>query len=105
MSRSSAANTARATPVLVVVPCARSKIWHNEADRGSVAAAEAYTGSPFRRNRQYAEHFGDAWNVLSTKYGVIASDFIIRDPYLGRFAWRHERQRGFAHVTGWENGR
>ena len=50
MSQSSAANTVRATPVLVVIPCARSKIWHNEADRGSGAAAEAYTGTPFRLN-------------------------------------------------------
>jgi hypothetical protein len=67
--------------VLVVVPCGRSKIWDREPHRGSVAAAEAYTGTPFRLNRQYAERFGDSWVVLSAKYGFIAPDFSISAPY------------------------
>jgi hypothetical protein len=67
--------------MLVVVPCGRSKIWEREPGRGSVAAAEAYTGTPFRLNRQYAERFGDAWVVLSAKYGFIAPVFMIPGPY------------------------
>jgi hypothetical protein len=67
--------------VLVVVPCGRSKLWDREPDRGSVFAAEAHTGTPFRLNRQYAERFGDAWVVLSAKYGFVALGFLIPAPY------------------------
>jgi hypothetical protein len=67
--------------VLVVVPCGKSKIWDCEPHRGPAVAADAYTGTPFRLNRQYAEHFGDVWVVLSAKYGFIASDFSIPAPY------------------------
>jgi hypothetical protein len=66
---------------LVIVPCGKSKIWDRNPDLGSVATAEAYTGTPFRLNRQYAERFGDAWVVLSAKYGFIAPDFSIPAPY------------------------
>ena len=66
---------------LVVVPCGSSKIWDREPEHGAVAAAEAYTGTPFRLDRQYAEHFGDAWVVLRAKYGFIAPAFIIPAPY------------------------
>jgi hypothetical protein len=68
-------------PVLVVVPCGKSKIWDGEPARGPVGAAEAYTGTPFRLNRQHAERFGDAWVVLSAKYGFIPPDFMIPEPY------------------------
>ncbi|MDQ2655341.1 MAG: hypothetical protein M3Z20_20100 [Chloroflexota bacterium] len=44
-------------------------------------AADAYVGELFRRNRRYAEQFGDAWVVLSAKYGFIAPDFLIPGPY------------------------
>jgi hypothetical protein len=67
--------------VLVVVPCGRRKIWDREPDRGSAAAAEAYTATPFRLNRQYAERFGAAQGVLSAKYGFIAPDFSIAELY------------------------
>jgi hypothetical protein len=67
--------------VLVVVPCGKSKIWKREPGRGAVPVAEAYTGELFRRNRRYAEQFGDAWVVLSAKYGFIAPDFKIPGPY------------------------
>ncbi len=66
---------------LVVVPCGKSKIWDRKPAHGPVAAAEAYTGMPFRLNWQYAERFGDAWVVLSAKYGFIAHEFIIPGPY------------------------
>jgi hypothetical protein len=52
-----------------------------DSDRGSVTAAEAYTGTPFRLNRQYAERFGDTWVVLSAKYGFIRPEFMIPGPY------------------------
>ena len=79
VSNSASAVIDRASRVLVVVPCGRSKIWKRDPARGSVAAAEAYTGTPFRLNRQYAERFGDGWMALSAKYGFIAPDFIIAE--------------------------
>lgn len=33
-------------------------------------AEEAYTGTPFVVNREYARSFGDAWVILSAKYGA-----------------------------------
>ncbi len=32
-------------------------------------------------NRRYAECFGDIWVILSAKYGFIAPDFVIPEPY------------------------
>lgn len=66
---------------LVIVPCGRSKIWGKVPHRGPVPAAEAYTGSPFKLNREYAERFSDRWIVLSAKYGFIDPDFEIPGPY------------------------
>lgn len=79
------------TGVLVVVPCGKSKVWKQEPQRGPVPAAEAYTGELFRRNRRYAEQFGDAWVVLSAKYGFIAPDFLIPGPYEVTFKDRSTR--------------
>lgn len=79
------------TEVLVLVPCGKSKIWKHEPQRGPVPAAEAYTGELFRRNRRYAEQFGDAWVVLSAKYGFIAPDFLIPGPYEVTFKDRSTR--------------
>jgi hypothetical protein len=69
------------TEVLVVVPCGKSKSWDREPDRGPVSAKEAYTGTPFRLSRQDAERFGDAWVVLSAKYGFTPPDSMIPEPY------------------------
>ena len=77
--------------MLVFVPCGRSKIWDSEPERGRATAAGAYTGTPFRLNRQYAEHFGDAWVVLSAKYGFIAPDFTIPEPY--EVSFKHPKTR------------
>lgn len=66
---------------LLVVPCGRSKIWDTEPSRGPVIAAEAYTGTPFKLNRAYAERFGDAWVILSAKYGFISPEFVLPEPY------------------------
>ncbi len=66
---------------LVIVPCGLGKVWDSDPDRGSVPACEAYNGSPFKVNREYAEHFADRWVILSAKYGFIAPDFPIPGPY------------------------
>ncbi len=66
---------------LVVVPCGRSKIWNKHPLAGPTPAADAYTGTPFKINRQYAERFGDAWVVLSAKYGFIDPGFVIPETY------------------------
>jgi hypothetical protein len=56
---------------LVIIPCGRSKIWLKQPDLGPTPAQEAYTGAPFKVNREYAEEFGDRWIILSAKYGLI----------------------------------
>jgi cytoplasmic iron level regulating protein YaaA (DUF328/UPF0246 family) len=56
---------------LVIIPCGRSKIWHTNPHLGPTPAREAYTGAPFKVNRQYAEGVGDRWIILSAKYGFI----------------------------------
>jgi hypothetical protein len=66
---------------LVIVPCGKSKIWDRDPDAGPTAARAAYTGSPFKVNREYAERFGDAWVILSAKYGFLAPDDAIPGPY------------------------
>lgn len=67
--------------MLVVVPCGKSKIWDKHPDHGPTSAAKAYTGAMCRLNRQYAEQYGDAWIMLSPKYGFIAPDFVIPATY------------------------
>lgn len=66
---------------LVVVPCGKSKIWDRQPEQRAARAIEAYTGAMCRLNRQYAETFGDAWIMLSPKYGFIAPDFVITATY------------------------
>ncbi len=71
----------RANYILVVVPCGRSKIWVKQPSAGSTAAKDAYTGSPFKVNRKYAEREGYDWIILSAKYGFISPDFELPGPY------------------------
>jgi len=66
---------------LVIVPCGQAKVWDREPARGPVAAKDAYTGAPFKVNRQYAERFGRPWVILSAKYGFILPEFPIPGPY------------------------
>jgi cytoplasmic iron level regulating protein YaaA (DUF328/UPF0246 family) len=56
---------------LVIIPCGRSKIWSKQPNLGPTPAEEAYTGAPFKVNREYAETIGDRWIILSAKYGFI----------------------------------
>ncbi len=67
--------------VLVIVPCGSSKIWSKQPDCGPIAAADAYIGTPFKLNREYAECFGGAWVVLSAKYGFVLPEFEIPESY------------------------
>ncbi len=67
--------------VLVIVPCGKSKVWDKHPNRGPTPAADAYIGAPFTLNRAYAECYGDAWVVLSAKYGLIEPEFEIPEPY------------------------
>lgn len=66
---------------LVVVPCGASKIWAKQPQRGAVRAKDAYTGPPFVLHRQYAEQFGDAWVILSAKYGFLEPEELLPGPY------------------------
>ena len=67
--------------VLVIVPCGLSKISDKNPNAGPTPAKDAYQGSPFKLNRQYAESFGNKWVILSAKYGFILPDFEIAGPY------------------------
>jgi cytoplasmic iron level regulating protein YaaA (DUF328/UPF0246 family) len=64
---------------LVVVPCGRSKIWKKHPHLGSTAAREAYSGAPFKVNREYAESVADRWVILSAKYGFIEPTTLINN--------------------------
>src|SRR3954451_7073086 len=66
---------------LVIVPCGQAKVWDDDPDRGPTPARGAYTGAPFKVNRDYAERLGDRWVIPSAKYGFIAPDFPIPGPY------------------------
>ena len=70
-----------AMSMLVVVPCGKSKIWDRHPDHGPAPAMVAYTGAMCRLNRQYAARYGDAWIMLSPKYGFIDPDFVIPETY------------------------
>lgn len=67
--------------VLVIVPCGRSKIWDKTPDAGPALAQDAYNGTPFKLNRQYAEGVGTKWIILSAKFGFIFPEFTIAGPY------------------------
>ena len=48
--------------------------------RSSLCQGRLYGGS-FKVNRQYAEHIGDAWIILSAKYGFVPPEALIAGPY------------------------
>jgi hypothetical protein len=66
---------------LVIVPCGRRKIWDNDPHLGPTPASDAYVGPLFKVNKKYAQHFADAWVVLSAKYGLVSPTFLIPGPY------------------------
>jgi Family of unknown function (DUF6884) len=67
--------------MLIIVPCGRAKIWTKHPDLGPTRARDAYIGTPFKVNREYAERFADEWFVLSAKYGFLRPNDIIPGPY------------------------
>lgn len=67
--------------VLVIVPCGQKKIWDRNPGAGPTAAKDAYIGPPFGINRVFADEFGEAWVILSAKYGFIEPEFAIAGPY------------------------
>jgi hypothetical protein len=67
--------------LLVIVPCGHKKIWDRNQNAGPTKAQDAYTGVPFVVNREFAQHFGERWMILSAKYGFIDPDFVIAGPY------------------------
>ena len=66
---------------LVVVSCGKEKIWKRHPNAGPMAARNAYTSPVFKRSRRYAEHFAEAWLILSAKYGLIEPEFCIPEDY------------------------
>lgn len=66
---------------LVIIPCGSRKIWDKYPDVGPQKACDAYTGPPFKVNRQYAESRQCDWMILSPKYGLMRPDFVILGNY------------------------
>jgi hypothetical protein len=71
---------------LVIIPCAKSKIWNKHPSAGPQKARAAYTSAYFNVNRQYAESRHCDWMILSPKYGFMRPDFIILGNYDMTFA-------------------
>lgn len=58
--------------LLVIVSCVQKKIWDvDDSALPAVPAGEAYVSSYFIKNRAYAQTFGEAWCILSAKYGFV----------------------------------
>ena len=66
---------------LVIIPCGKMKIWGKNHYAGPQKARDAYTGPPFKVNRQYAESRHCDWMILSPKYGFMQPDFVIAGNY------------------------
>lgn len=71
----------RARQTLIIIPCGQAKAWDKSPWLGAIPAAEAYTGAPFKVNKEYAEKFADKWVIFSAKYGFIEPDFKIPEAY------------------------
>jgi hypothetical protein len=70
---------------LCVVSCGKSKVWDKKPDVRYVEAGDAYTGSFFKCNREYANKFHENnWIILSAKYGFIKPTTLIEN-YNARF--------------------
>lgn len=77
--------------MLVVVPCGRAKVWDRHPKAGPTPACRAYVGGPFTVHRRYAERFGDAWVILSAKYGFLRPCDLVPGPYNVTFKRRSSR--------------
>lgn len=65
--------------LLVIIPCGKGKIWNKYPSFPQCPAKDAYTGSPFKVNREYAEKFAEKWVILSANYGYIDPEMLISD--------------------------
>ncbi len=63
---------------LVIVPCGKAKIWDRKSSLDYVSAEDAYIGTFFSLNKEYARTFGDRWIILSAKYGFINPETLIQ---------------------------
>jgi hypothetical protein len=64
---------------LVVAQCGGRKIWKDDASIRLIKAKDAYTSTYFKKQRAYAERFGDSWVILSAKYGFLDPEDKIED--------------------------
>lgn len=83
--------------ILVIVPCGTAKIWKRNSLAGPTAARDAYTGAPFKVNREFAEKHADAWVILSAKYGFMDPTFVIPEPY--EVTFKNAATRPIDYVT------
>jgi hypothetical protein len=61
--------------LLVIVSCVAKKIWDVDASAPiHCPAGAAYVSPFFGKNRAYAQMFGEAWCVLSAKFGFLMPD-------------------------------
>ena len=82
VKRTRATRSARPTAgPLVIIACGKRKIWNKDKKAGPTRAGEAYIGTPFKVNRDYARRVGSRWMILSAKYGYIDPDFVLPGPY------------------------
>lgn len=86
--------------ILVIVPCGQGKVWDKNPSVGAVQASSAYTGAPFKVNREYAGHFSDKWVILSAKYGFILPDFQIPEGYNVTFKKKSTKPVGLEELIG-----
>lgn len=63
-------------------------MWDQNPGAGPTPAGKAYTGTPFKINRDYAKRFGDSWVILSAKYGFLRPSDLIPGPYNVTFKQR-----------------
>ena len=66
---------------LIIISCAKQKIWDKTPSAGPTPAKDAYVSAYFRKCRAFAEKYGTDWAIFSAKYGIISSDFIINENY------------------------
>jgi len=66
---------------LIVISCGKRKIWDENPTASPTKAQDAYTGTPFKVNKEYAEKFSGKWVILSAKYGFLEPDFVIPENY------------------------
>lgn len=66
--------------LLVMVACVSEKVWDNDPEATKLTpAGVAYTSTLFRKSRDYAQRYGEAWLVFSAKYGFMRPHELIEN--------------------------